>query len=113
MSDKTPKMKNIQVYAWYPVEGGCPKCRGSINIQTGEGQVLGIRNFELTVCPHPKCGASLEVFIAEKRKGKYEMVDLKSLPHKARPKAHVMRARIAEGKVLDINQAMMGQGGDA
>lgn len=91
--------KNLQLYAWYPVDGGCPKCGKSINIQTGMAQIFGLRDFELTNCPN--CGTGLEVFIAEKRKGKYEMVKLTELPHKARPSAHVMRARISDTLVLN------------
>lgn len=97
-------LKRIQLYVFYPVEGGCPKCGENIIMPTMATMVNGIRDFESTNCPY--CNASLDIFIAEKnKKGKYKMVKLTELPDGARPTANIARARISDAKVIQMPTA--------
>lgn len=100
MATKLIDMSEIlQLYEWYPIKGGCPKCKGEIVGMPSQLQRTGKQNLQVTNCPH--CQAGIELVIC-KRKNGLLTPDLKG---------DQMRAKLSD--TLVIPMSAMGQPADA
>jgi len=102
--------KLIQLYAWYPVKGGCPHCGKGQNIPTPQEWIRGMQTTALTKCS--ECQGAYYVRIAQKKGSKMVPVDLTKLPNSARPEAYECEALAEDGIVL-LPKDLISKGGDA
>jgi len=86
--------KLIQLYAFYPVKGGCPHCKAKQFIPTPEPWVRGLESVALARCS--ECEGGFYIRLEEKGKP----LNLTQLPHLARPKTVEVAAQAEDGIVI-------------